>query len=342
MSTTPSIFKRPRVPYTVLGGARVDRIRKEQGALSLLVLNRGSRFDREQSLALLTEARSGDILWVEGPRISYEIEPLSRRYPDVRFLLLQEEASPGEWVNLGIEETRSRHVLVLWSDMRLHPETLRLLQAQLVEASERGSRVPPGTGGGPRSSPQERPALCLVPQLRGPGGEVLPTIQVPALVRGRLSVLPFSPVRAGMSSLLPYDYCGVFDRGRFHACGGFDTWMRNPYWQKLDFGLRCGLWGERIRLHDGLEMRYLEEPAAEDTSPDSSYKLFYLKNVAVRFNGELGVLPWSRWLTYALRSGSGLVDSLREFREIQDWVHEQRYRFQRDLAGLVNRWELPA
>lgn len=333
MSTTPTIFRRPRAPYTVLGGARVDRIRKERDALSVLVLNRGSRFDREQSLAALAALAApaapagesaGELLWVEGTRVSHEIEPLSRRFPDVRFLLLQDDASPGEWVNLGMDETRSRRVFVLWSDMRPSAQTVRYLRAE------------------PAGEDRGADAMCLVPQLRGPSGEVLPTIRVPALVHGRLDVLPFSPVRPGMSSLLPYDYCGIYDRRRFQASGGFDTWMRNPYWQKLDFGLRCGLWGERIRWQEGLEVRYLREPEADDTSPDASYKLLYLKSLAVRFNGEMGTLPGLRWLTYALRSSSGLSDSLREFREIRDWVHEHRYRFRCDLAGLVNRWEMPA
>jgi len=170
---------------------------------------------------------------------------------------------------------------------------------------------------------------------------VLPTIQVPALVRGRLKVLPFSPVRAGMCSLLAYDYCGVYERRRFQSLGGYDPWMGNPYWQKLDMGLRGGLWGERLRFQEGLELRYLEEPVAEDSSPDASYKLFYLKNLAVRFDGEAGLLPPSRRLTYMLRSGSGIMESLKEFREVQAWVHRHRYRFKTDLVGLVNRWELP-
>jgi hypothetical protein len=332
MSTTPTIFSRPRVPYTALGGGRVDRIRKEQGTVSLLVLNRGGRFNRERSLAELAEADVGDVLWVEGPKVSYEIEALSRAYPEVRFLLLQGQASPGECVNLGMEETRSRFLLVIWSDMRLGREAHRALAEQPAQPVNREQPA----------QREQRAAICLVPQLRGPAGEVLPTIQVPALVRGRLKMLPFSPVRPGMRSVFPYDYCGLYDRGRFLAVGGFDAWMRNPYWQKLDFGLRCALWGERIHWGEALELRYLEEPTPEDSSADASYKLFYLKNEAVRFDGEAGLLPRSRWPTYALRCGSGLVESRREFREVEAWVRAHRYRFKSDLAGLVNRWELPA
>lgn len=310
-----------------MGGTRSDPLRKERGSLSLLVLDRGSRFDRQQLLGELAEADIGDILWVEGPRVSYEIEPLFRRYPQVRFLLLQQQVSAGEWVNLGIDEARSRHVLVFWSDLRLGAQTLRALSAP---AGAEG----PGEAAGPA-------AVCHVPLLRGPGGEVLPTIQVPALVRGRLKVLPFAPVRPGMSSLLPHDYCGLYERRRFQATGGYDPVLANPYWQRLDFGVRCGLWGERILWHERLELRYLEPPEADDTSADASYKPFYLKNLAVRFDGEGGVLRPSRWPIYAVRSGSGLVQSLREFRDAQEWVKRHRYRFKTDVEGLVNRWELP-
>ena len=96
MSTTPSIFKKRRVPYTVIGGPKVDRIRKTQSPLAVLLLNRGSRFYRQEKLRELQNSEIGEILCVEGPRVSYDIEPLSREFPDIRFILLQEQASIGE------------------------------------------------------------------------------------------------------------------------------------------------------------------------------------------------------------------------------------------------------
>jgi hypothetical protein len=180
-----------------------------------------------------------------------------------------------------------------------------------------------------------------VPGLTDPAGEQMPSMQVPTLIRGRLQVVPFPPRSAGMRSLFPYDYAGMYHRGKFQLTGGFDAWMHNPFWQKLDFGLRSFLWGETIAWEASLRLAYTAGPPAEDSTPDRSYKLFFLKNVAVRFNGEMGVLPRSRLATYLLRSGSGVLEAAREFREVQGWVEENRFRFKSDLPSLVSHWEIP-
>jgi hypothetical protein len=231
MSTTASIFKKRKVPYTVIGGSKVDRIRKSRAPLAVLLLNRGRRFYRQEKLQGLQEAGIGEILCVEGPRISYDVEPLSREFPGIRFLLLQEEASPGEKINVGIEECRTRLVFVLWSDMDF-------------------PGPPEGEGGSDTGQWQpflqeieDKEILCTVPQLRSSAGQVVPSIQVPALIKGKLKVMPWKPVQGGMGSLFPFDYCGIYNRSRFTLSGGYDPWMSNPYWQKLDFGMRSFLWG---------------------------------------------------------------------------------------------------
>jgi hypothetical protein len=169
----------------------------------------------------------------------------------------------------------------------------------------------------------------------------VPSIQVPAVIRGRLKVIPWPPKQAGMRSLYPFDYSGLYNRGRFLLTGGYDPLITTPHWQKLDFGVRSFLWGETIQWDSSLRMSYTAEQSPEDSTPDASYKHFYLKNMAVRFNGEIGFLPRRRLLGYARRSGSGLFESVREFRDIQRWVSENRFRFKSDVPGLVAHWEMP-
>jgi hypothetical protein len=329
MSTTASIFKKRKVPYTVIGGSKVDRIRKSRAPLAVLLLNRGRRFYRQEKLQGLQEAGIGEILCVEGPRISYDVEPLSREFPGIRFLLLQEEASPGEKINVGIEECRTRLVFVLWSDMDFPGP----------QEGEGGSDT--GQWQPFLQEIEDKEILCTVPQLRSSAGQVVPSIQVPALIKGKLKVMPWKPVQGGMGSLFPFDYCGIYHRGRYLLSGGYDTWMDNPYWQKLDFGLRCFLWGEQILCRRDVVVRYSGETVSEDSSADISYKLFFLKNMAVHFNGEMGVLPASKRFAYCVRSDSRWLDARNEFREVQTWVHQNRYRFKSDVQSLVNHWEIP-
>jgi hypothetical protein len=295
-------------------------VRRDGDGLSVILLARGGRFYREELLKELAGAAHAQVLSVEGPQPGYDLEELARKYPAVRFLVLQSQASPGERVNLGMEEAGASLVLVLWSDMF---DDGGSLAAGLPEAARR------------------RDLLCTVPRLKNLRGEVVPSVLVPAMIKGRLKVLPWKPAQEGMRSLYPFDYCGLYSRRRFRQLGGFDPWMVNPYWQKMDFGFRAGLWGETIAWYPRFQLGYSAEPEGEDSTPDESYKLFFLKNLAVRFTGDSGLLPLTRLPRYALRSGSGLLDSLREFREVRAWVHENRFRFQGDLHSLLSRWEMP-
>lgn len=320
MSTTPTTFSKPRASYTVIGGPRTNHIRRVTSPLSVILLARGGRFYRQELLEALQERPGAQLLSIEGPGSTYDLEPLSRRFPAVRFLLLQQEASAGERINLGMAEIRSPLALVLWSDMKPEPW---VFSGEALELAMR----------------QER--LCVVPLLKTPGGAILPSIQIPAFIKGRLKLLPWKPAQPGMKSLFPHDYCGLYSSRKFLQLGGYDAWMANPYWQKLDFGFRAFLWGELIQWQPRFQVGYVADPPAEDNTPDASYKAFFLKNLAVRFNGEMGLLPLSKLPRYVLNSDSGLYYALREFREVRRWVHENRYRFKGEASSLISRWEIP-
>ncbi len=319
MNTIPTTFKRPRVPYTVVGGTKKDRIRRYSSRLTILILGRGGRFYRGSLLEEILELGIGDILYVEGPNVPYDVEPLFRKYPEVRFLLLRADSSTGEKLNLGIEEARARLVMVLWSDMRPPAG----LSAKLLDKID------------------ESAALCTSPQLRNPKNELIPSIQVPAFIKRNLKVVPWRSPRDALPTIFPFDYCGVYNKEKFLFTGGFDYTIANPYWQKLDFGFRAFMWGEKILATTSLAFDYSLEVPSEDSTPDESYKFFYLKNLAVRYRRDMGVLPTARFFTYLVRADKGPLYSLREFLQVKKWVEINRYRFTRDATRLVEQWEMP-
>ena len=320
MSTIPTTFKRPRVPYTVVGGLKKDRIRRYSSRLTILILGRGGRFYRGSLLEEILDLDFGDILYVEGPNIPYDVEPLFRKYPDVRFLLLRAESSTGEKLNLGIEEARSRLILVLWSDMRVPASSL---STKLVDRID------------------ESGVLCTTPLLRNAKAEIIPSLETPAFIQGNLKVVPWTPRRDGLPTLFPFDYCGIYNKEKYLFTGGFDYSIVNPYWQKMDFGFRAFMWGERILSGTTPVLDYSLEVPSEDNTPDESYKFFYLKNLAVRFRRDLGVLPSVHFFRYVFRSDRGPLYSLKEFLQVRKWVELNRYRFKRDARGLLNMWEMP-
>jgi hypothetical protein len=320
MNTTPITSRRSRVSYTAVGGARPPRLRKGQERLCILLLNRGGRFFRARLFQEIAALRLGEILCCEGPRVPNDIEELSRQFPQVRFLIFKEKTSVGEMINIGTEESAAALVLVLWSDMRV------ALPAEPAEFLDRVALEGP---------------LCTVPMLKNEKGMTLPSIQVPVLIKDLLKLAPWAPVQEGMRTLVPSEFCGLYRKDKFLQSGGFDPRMVNTYWQKIDFGLRAYLWGECLLYHQGLQMIVQADMPAEDTTADDSYKLFYLKNLAVRLRENGAVLPYGKLLHYLSRSDLGPVYSGKEFYEVRKWVEQNRHRFITDARTLMKSWEIP-
>jgi hypothetical protein len=317
MSITPTTSDRiGRLPYTVMGGSRWDRVRKYPFPLTLLVLSRGDRLFRAELLHDLSSRGIGEILWVEGDGPMTDVESLSRDFPDVRFLLLKSAASAGEKLNIGIGEARAPVVLSMWSDTRL-------------------SVVPPSF----LASIEKSGALCTVPAVQNSRRELIPSWQSPQWRKRRFSLSFRVPRKEGEATLFPFDYCGVYNRQKFEQSGGYDPAIINPYWQKMDFGFRCFLWGDRLHGTTEVSLTYTGAPPEEDTTADQGYKLFWLKNIAVRVRREMGGLPLWRFFEYMTHSDTGPLYAVKEFRAVRGWVRTHRFRFRRDPRDLFERWE---
>jgi hypothetical protein len=305
-----------RIPYTVVGGPRWDRVRRNPFPLTLLVLGRGDRLFKSEMLKDLLARGLGEVVWIEGSESSTDVEPLARDFPQVRFLLVTHRSTAGDRVNIGIDEARAPLVMVLWSDTRLFE-----LPTDLPASLEKSG------------------VLCAVPVARTTRNEPIPTWQAPLWRKRRFSLAWHVPRVEGERVLYPFDYCGLYNRLKFSQTGGYDPAITNPYWQKLDFGLRCFLWGELLRGTIRLGLTYTGAPPQEDATPDEGYKKVWLKNLAVRTRQEMGVLPAWRALSYMLRSDTGPLYALKEFRAARRWVRVHRFRFRRGPRDLVDGWE---
>jgi hypothetical protein len=188
---------------------------------------------------------------------------------------------------------------------------------------------------------REKGNLCTAPWLYTYRNELVPSLFVPVFYKKRLKVLPLSPVKDEVPSLYPYDYCGIYSKERFILQGGYDYKIENPYWQKLDFGFRGHLWGERIVCSRLLRAAVNESAPPENATPDESYRIFFLKNLAVRFNGDRGELSYGRFLPFFLHSGCGFFTALREYRSARHWVRINTYRFRMDSQSVTELWEDP-
>jgi hypothetical protein len=258
------------------------------------------------------------IVSVEGDADSPELESLAARFPQVRFIRLQEAANQGACANIGLRESYAPFVLLLWNDMRL---------ATSILSSRFFDRV------------VELDAACLVPTLNDATGSVLPSISNPAHAGKAFKVVNLPPKNDGEKSLYPFDLCGIYSKEKFTSLGGFDWTISNPYWQKLDFGLRTWLWGGSIMYIQALKLKYEEAPHGEDTTPDADYGRFWLKNLAPVFHGDSAFLPRSRFWSYLARSHSFPGAAMEEFKAAREWVDACTFRFKEDASRLSDLWD---
>jgi hypothetical protein len=301
----------------VLGGGRGSGC-KDGFPVSVLLLNRGSRLYRASMIQDLVKVGFDSIVSVEGLSDSPELEGLASRYPQVRFVCLHEEANLGVKINIGVRESCSPFVLVLWNDMRLATSTL---------SSRFFDKV------------VDLDAACLVPTLNDPAGSTVPSISHPAQSGKAFRVVPLPPKADGEKSLYPFDACGIYSREKFTSLGGYDWTIANPYWQKMDFGMRAWLWGESIRYAQALRINYEGAPASEDTTPDSDYGRFWLKNLAPSYRGDSAALPRSRMLRYIARSRKNPRTAWEEYKAARDWIVACSYRFKADASRLADLWD---
>jgi hypothetical protein len=279
------------------------------------------KFNREEFLAKNQNIEFAEILCVEGTDSSYDIEIRAKKFPSVRFLLLKEDVSTGDQINLGFQEVRSEKVLVIWSDMKI---SRRSLDAETVQ------RI------------AKKQNLCTVPLIRDAKSAPVPTIHVPAFWGRKLKIVPWESVDDGRATIFPFDYCGIYDKGRYQLVGGYDPQIVNPYWQKMDFGFRAHMWGQRIICDTSFELAYSGEVIPEDNTPDASYKVFYLKNIAIKLgrieDRPIGRLPFYKFFVYMVHSDTGPIYSLKEFLSVRNWLRANRERFVHDSRSLVEGW----
>lgn len=328
MNTIPITFNDTMPSYTAVGGTG----RGASTGLSAVILGRGGRYPRRTMFQELAKVGFDYIISIEGPQERYDVEELSGRFPQVRFILLKEPVTLGEQINLAASELSSPLFFVLWNDLRiLYSGGASRMAERLLLGQEELYR-----GEGQKSMYKR---LCTVPLIQNAHFETLPTIAAPAVFRNSVKTLLFTPNREGQPSLYPFDGVGIYDRTRFIRLGGFDCTLKSTYWQLMDFGFRAYLWGEQIGATQMIRLSYDGETPPEDSTADESYRRFYLKNLAPIFQGDYAYLPLRRFPDYLWRTGKGLLAAWDDFSKGRRWVKTNRYRFRSDARAITELWD---
>ena len=290
--------------YTIIGGEN-QNITPHTIPWTLLILNRG------RSLQQVSQLKFAEI-------ISIESSTHRRReaVPNVKTLITDTSVNPGEQVNLGLSSASYPFVAVIWNDMQLKT----LFSPQFIREVE------------------ESGAVCSVPMLYSCRGDLIPSIPTPAHTMRTIKTIPMTAIETGTAALYPFDYAGIYNKKLFQLAGGYDPAINSSFWQKMDFGFRSWLWGERIVLNASLRIYYTSDFQQDDQTIDQDYRRFYLRNLAVRIKESMAYLPKSGIFSYIFRSGEGPMVALTEYKEASAWIDRNNTRFIQSVRTLVENW----
>ncbi|MCI5606549.1 MAG: hypothetical protein SOT46_00900 [Treponema sp.] len=315
MNFIPSTFDEHQIRRTVIGG-----IQNESPSalnISVVILNgRASHFKYQIFDNLLT-CNFKSIVSIEHNRENFAIDDITKRYPEIKFIIPLEEATDGEMINIAMSEVDSDYVLVIRDSLYI-PSGIILphLAEKLLKDN----------------------IYCVIPRLLDVDKSGLPCHSSPTAVKNSFKVDVSISVKDGEQNLYPYDFIGIYNRQKFIQLGGYDYTIQSPYWQNLDLAIRSWLWGEETRLTTLLQFNYTEETSIEDQTVNIDYLRYYLKNELPKMKMGAGVIRRIDFLTFYFHSSCGFLEARRQFNAAKNWVKENKYRFKTDLPNFVASW----
>ena len=328
MNTIPTIFNEKISAYTAVGGKQ----RYASSGLSAVILNRSGRYPRRTFFQELEKTGFDYVISVESSSEHYDVEELSGRFPFVRFILPKTAINLGEQINLASVEMESPLFFVLWNDLKIIAGgTAKRMAERLIVKPEEA-----------KDNDEKKnlfKRLCTVPIMLNSRYEPLPTLITPVALGRKMRTMRMEPQAEGMPALYPYDGVGIYDRERFISLGGFDSSLKNPHWQCMDFGCRAWLWGENISLSQQTKLSYDGQMPIENSTAGESYRRFYLKNLAPIFRGNYAHLPLSCFPGYLFHSGEDPFTAWADFCESRKWVKANRFRWRTDARALTEGWD---
>ncbi len=315
MNSIPLTFNEHQIDRTVLGGEPSPLSWKLN--VSVIMLNTNGGHLRLQALDNLVSCGFRSIISVEPAPDSYNLEDLSRRYPSIKFVVPLKGTNDGELINMCMSEISSPYVLVLRDSMHI-PQNI--LTANLAENLTKDK------------------TYCVVPRLyEASGAPVLVNI-MPEAVKGRFCLTQANYITEGLSTLFPFDYCGLYNREKFILLGGYDYTIESAYWQNADLSMRAWLWGEKITISPSFKISYSGEAPILDSTRSLSYIKFYIKNLLPKFKEDHGYVSNLSFFRFALHSTSGFVETISQFKQARRWVRLNKYRFKTDAKTLIENW----
>jgi len=232
---------------------------------------------------------------------------LRMQFPLVTFIHFPQPASTGAMINVMANECYATYFLVTRSDLRISA----LDEGSVFTLFERG----------------KNPAV-LTPHIRDRFDDLIPTVEVPRRERNLVDPLPFIPWGDLNTTLYPFMGLGIYERALFQRLRGFDEAISGEYWQFLDFGMRCWLYGYSIFSVSVFQLRFpYRQFIIENRTPQGSVNRVMTKSLAFRqINGKNSIRRIGR-----------RTDS----QYLKESMKKRLALFKMDFNELIENWSPP-
>ena len=315
MNTIPLTFDEQQINRTVLGGRK--NLNENALNISVILLNsKGSHF-KLHLFENLIACNFKTIVSIEKDGTSFNMDDISRKFPEIKFIIPLEKTNDGDLINLAMGEIDSEYALVLRDTLNIPSGIILPNLADTLTKDK---------------------TFCIVPRLLDENRKSLPCVYTPRIEKTHFMVDSSIAVIDGMKTLFPHDNIALYNREKFIMLGGYDWTIDSNYWQIMDLAIRSWLWGEETRLTSMLQFSYNEKYPIPDKTVNIDYLRYYLKNELPILKMETGYIKKSSFFIFKLRSSCGFFEARRQFHSAREWVEQNKYKFKMDLETFIESW----
>jgi len=191
----------------------------------------------------------------------FSVEEMQSRYPDVTFIVFPKSPSLAERVNALADVCMTTYFLTMRSDTNLMNLDWQPLESRMKE--------------------EDHPAV-ICPWVFNKSNEKIPTLRAPHLNGKDVDPLSFMPNKRCEDNLYPFLGIGLYDRALFQRLRGYDEEISGAFWQTLDFGVRCWLYGYPVLTMSAIAVLfYSKQFLIEDRTEQQGFERFCSKALSV-------------------------------------------------------------
>jgi len=235
------------------------------------------------------------------------IVELRMQYPSVTFIVFTNPVPLGMMINAMADECYTTYFWITRSDLSI----IRFEQELLFTLLRRS----------------DRPA-AIIPIFANRNGEVVPSIQAPMIRSDRIDPIPFFPIGEVVPTLYPFFGIGMYERALFQRLRGFDANISSDFWQFLDFGIRCWLYGYPLFAHPQFVLQFISRQSViEDRSDLHGMERCHTKALGIRqINGKNYIRKFGKYT---------------DNRMLHSEVKKRIALYKSDFYQLMDEWKAP-